>query len=251
MTGAAWTPSTLRDVLLKPANAGLTVHPATRELIDAPWQAILDRDRWEQLRDKLTDPARTTTPGNEPRWLVSKIARCQCGTTVRVNGVARGRAAYVCEAGGHLKRAANRVDELVERRVIWRLSQPDASDLLMPPPAPGVDAKQLNAEKRRLKNAAKEKHDLHTEGLMTAAELAAELRKIQGKTDAIDARLNAARKADPLPEFRNRPADVVWDGLTLARKRAVVKLLADITFKPVAPSGPVFNDESVDIRWKA
>ncbi len=249
--GGAWTPSTLRDVLLKPANAGLTVDPATRELIGAPWPAILPRDRWEQLRDHLTDPARTTTPGNEPRWLVSKTARCACGATVRVNGVARGRAAYVCEAGGHLKRAAARVDELVAGQMIWRLSQPDAAGLLAPPPAPGADADRLRAERDRLNKVRREQRQLHRDGLITAAELAADLRDIGGKLDAIKAQLNAARQADPLKEFRDRPADVVWDSLPIARQRAVVRLLADITFEPVAPSGPVFNPGSVRITWKA
>ena len=164
VTGVPWTPSTLRDVLLKPAVAGLTYDPATagrglpaasRDLIDAPWPHILDPDLWKDLRDKLTDPARTTTPGNEPRWLVSKIARCGCGSTVRVNGVARGRAAYVCDAGGHLKRAAKKVDELIEKRIIWRLTQPDAADLLLPPPAPGTaDPAALRAELRDLRRDA-------------------------------------------------------------------------------------------------
>jgi len=44
---------------------------------------------------------------------------------------------------------------------------------------------------------------------------------------------------------------VVWDALPVARKRAVIRLLADITFAPVAPSGPVFNPDSVRITWKA
>ena len=249
--GGAWTPSTLRDVLLKPANAGLTSTRSRRELIDAPWPHILDRDVWERLRDLLTDPERTTTPGNEPRWLVSKIARCACGSTVRVNGVARGRAAYVCDNGGHLKRAAIRVDELVAGRIIWRLSQPDAAELLLPPPRPGVDTSALNAEKRRLNKAAGEKRDLHTEGLITAAALRADLRKIKDRLDAIGVQLDTTRQADPIPEFRDRPADVVWDSLPVARKRAVVKLLAEITFLPVAPSGPKFNPESVHIEWKA
>ena len=148
--GAPWTASTLRDVLLKPAVAGLTYDPATRgqadrALIDAPWPHILDPDLWKELRDKLTDPGRKTSPGNEPRWLVSKIARCPCGSTVRVNGVARGRAAYVCDAGGHLKRAAHKVDELIERWMIWRLTQPDADTLLLPPPAPGAATRPRSA----------------------------------------------------------------------------------------------------------
>jgi site-specific DNA recombinase len=252
VTGAAWTASTLRDVLLKPANAGLTVHPATRELIDAPWPAILERDVWERLRDKLTDPGRTTTPGNEPRWLVSKTARCGCGATVRVNGVAAGRAAYVCDNGGHLKRAAARVDELVAGRIIWRLSQPDAADLLLPPPAPGgADAAGLRAQLRELRDRRKAQMRMHARGDIDDGDLATGLHEIRDLPAAIEARLAAASRTDPLAEFRDRPADAVWDALPVARKRAVIRLLADITFVPVPPSGPKFNPDSVRIEWKA
>lgn len=252
VTGVPWTPSTLRDVLLKPANAGLTVHPSTRELIDAPWPHILDRDVWEALRDKLTDPGRKTSPGNEPRWLVSKIARCGCGGTTRVNGVARGRAAYMCDTGGHLKRAAARVDELIEGRMIWRLSQPDADELLLPPPAPGAaDPAQLRAELRDLRKRRKEQMDLHSAGIISKADLARGMREITDLTGKIETQLAAARRADPLKEFRDRPADVVWDALPVARKRAVIRLLADITFVPVRPGGPKFNPDSVLVTWKA
>jgi DNA invertase Pin-like site-specific DNA recombinase len=253
VTGAAWTPSTLRDVLLKPAVAGLAVDPATRELIDAPWPAILDRDVWKDLRDKLTDPSRKTSPGNEPRWLVSKTARCpQCGSTVRVNGVRQGRAAYVCDQGGHLKRAAAKVDEVVEGRMIWRLSQPDAGTLLAPPPLPGdADAAVLRAELRDLARRRREQVDLHSAGIITRADLVRGMHDIEDRTAQVKARLAQARRDDPLAEFRGRPADVVWDSLPVARKRAVIRLLADITFAPVAPSGPVFNRASVVITWKA
>jgi site-specific DNA recombinase len=263
VTGAAWTASTLRDVLLKPANAGLTARPSARpgqrrqsrpsddDLIDALWPHILDPDLWKDLRAKLTDPARKTSPGNEPRWLVSKIARCGCGSTVRVNGVARGRAAYVCDAGGHLKRAAARVDELIERWMIWRLTQPDAGELLLPPPAPGgADPAALRAELRDLRKRRKEQMQMHSRKLITAADLAVGMREITDLTGKIEVQLAATRRADPLKEFRDRPADVVWDSLPVARKRAVIRLLADIEFVPVAPGGPKFNENSVRVAWK-
>jgi hypothetical protein len=77
------------------------------------------------------------------------------------------------------------------------------------------------------------------------------MRNITDRTAALKAQLAAARRADPLKEFRDRAADVVWAGLATGRKRALVRLLADITFAPVAPSGPVFREDSVLITWKA
>jgi hypothetical protein len=158
----------------------------------------------------------------------------------------------VCDNGGHLKRAAHRVDELVEGRMIWRLSQDDAATLLLPPPVPGAaDPAGLDAELRELRKRRREQMDLHSAGIITKADLARGIREIEDRTGKAKARLAAARRADPLPEFRDRPADVVWDSLPVARKRAVIRLLADITFAPVAPSGPRFNPDSVVITWKA
>ena len=88
VTGARWTPDTLRGALLKPAVAGLAAHTKTvRENGDEPrevttlhqasWPAILGREQWQAVTDKLTDPSRNSHPGCEPRWLCSGIARCR------------------------------------------------------------------------------------------------------------------------------------------------------------------------------
>jgi DNA invertase Pin-like site-specific DNA recombinase len=96
VTGAKWTPDSLREVLLKPSVAGLAAHTATVKangdeprtvttLHPAAWPAILDRGTWEAVVAKLTDPARTTRPtGAVPKWLASGIARCHCGELVYV-----------------------------------------------------------------------------------------------------------------------------------------------------------------------
>ena len=50
VTGAAWTASTLRDVLSKQAIAGLTIYKG-EGLRPAPWPAIIEGDQWERLTD--------------------------------------------------------------------------------------------------------------------------------------------------------------------------------------------------------
>ncbi|HMD26550.1 MAG TPA: hypothetical protein VKG61_19815 [Streptosporangiaceae bacterium] len=42
------------------------------------------------------------------------------------------------------------------------------------------------------------------------------MRDITDRTAALKAQLAAARRADPLKEFRDRPADVVWAGPRMA-----------------------------------
>ena len=146
MTGTAWTASTLRDVLAKPAVAGIAVHTATvkdpetgeaRKVTaehPAPWPAILDRERWEALRDLFDGRKTGTSP--EPRWLVSGYATCgPCGAVAKCTGSAA-RRAYTCTAHGHVRRNAAAVDEHVSRsHVVERMSRPDA-DVAAAPAAP-------------------------------------------------------------------------------------------------------------------
>ena len=73
----------------------------------------------------------------------------------------------------------------------------------------------LDAELRALRKRRGEQLDLHSAGIITKADLARGMRDITDRTAALKAQL------------------------------------ADITFAPVAPSGPVFREDSVLITWKA
>ena len=259
VTGTAWSAKTLRDVLLKPAVAGLAVQrgeDGEPVLVDAPWKPILERDRWERLRDLLTDKSRrtNTSRANEPRWLVSGFATCGapgCGGPLRVGGGRNRAAAYIGKECCHVRRNAAEVDRRIAELVIRRLDKPDAADLLRPPPRPGTDARKLRAEARRLRSVKRAKNRLHTEGLIDDAELAAELRRVRDKLDAIDAQLAVSDEVDPLPEFREgRPAAEVWAGLGMPRRRAVVQTLTgSIVIMRAGRRGQRFDPETVKVTW--
>jgi DNA invertase Pin-like site-specific DNA recombinase len=268
VTGARWSAETLREALIKPTVAGLAVHPATRELTGAPWQPILDRPRWERLRDKLTDPARRTNASraNEPRWLVSGFATCgTCGGTVRVSGGRAKAHAYVGAACCHLRRDAAKVDDLIEALVLARLSEPDVASILRPPARPGVDAKALNAEKRRLAGERKTLVRMHVAKRIDDDDLETGIQDIRDRLQAIDAQLAAsADEPDLLAEFRAAdPARAVWAALPMPRRRAVVqKLFASIVIERAGRTGGlyevdertgrarrVFDPELIKVAW--
>jgi DNA invertase Pin-like site-specific DNA recombinase len=253
--GGRWSAETLRAVLIKPALAGLAVQrdqEGKPRLVEAPWQPILERDRWERLRDLLTDPSRrtNTSRGNEPRWLVSGFATCGvCQGRTRVAGGRNRAPAYVGNGCCHIRRNALAVDQHIEKLVIARLGQPDVAGLLKPPPSPGVNASKLRAEARRLRGVKRAKNRLHTDGLLDDAELASELRAIQGKLAKIEAQLAASDETDPLPEFRQgHPAQQVWDGLGMPRRRAVVqKLIKSIVISRAGRRGQGFDPATLDV----
>lgn len=244
VTGTAWTASTLRDVLAKPAVAGLASYRG--ELRPAPWPAILDTGTWERLRDLFDSRKTGTSP--EPRWLVSGYATCgPCGAPVKCTGSAA-RRAYTCTAHGHVRRNAAAVDKHVRAVVVQRMSLPDADVVLLPPPRPGVDAGALRAEAKRLTAKAKRLTAMFTDDEISEAQLASGTKDIRARLAAIGAQLAATSAPDPLPEYRQgKPADEVWEAMSLPRRRAVVKVLMTVEILPARRKGSAFDPDSVRI----
>jgi len=257
VSGTAWSAKTLREVLIKPAVGGRAVgkgEDGRRLLVPAPWDPILDPDRWERLRDKLTDPSRRTNlaRANEPRWLVSGFATCGvCGGRTRVAGGRNRAAAYVGAGCCHVRRSAVAVDNHIAELAVRRLGLPDIAegDTLKPPPRPGIDARKLRTEARRLRDRKAAQMRLHAAGDIDDADLAAGMRAIRDRLARIDAQLAASDEADPLAEFRQgRPAGVVWDGLSVARRRAVVQtLMAGIVINRAGRRGQGFDPDTLEV----
>jgi len=255
VTGVRWTPDTLRGCLLKPAVAGLAAHTATVKangdeprkittLHPASWPAILDRELWQAVTDKLTDPGRTTTPGNEPRWLCSGIARCHCGELayVRASG---GRPSYVCRGPAqHLRRSAPHTDAYAGMWVCEFLGRQDNRDLLRPEPRPGIDAPALRLEARQLAERRKALlRDLDDEDMPEM------LKEVKRRMARITAQLAETITPDPLAEFRGAPdARTVWETLPLARQRAILRLIAAVTLLPATRRGRGFDPDSVRVE---
>ena len=258
VTGTAWTASTLRDVLAKPAVAGIAVHTATvkdpetgevrKVTTEYPGALpeILDPEIWGRLRDLFDGQKTGTSPA--PKWLLSGYATCgPCGAVVKCTGSAN-RRAYTCTAHGHVRRNAAAVDRRIRALVVERMSLPDADVVLLPPPRPGVDAGALRAEAKRLDAKAKRLTAMFTDDAITETQLTSSTKEIRARLAAITAQLAASSKPDPIPEFRQgRPAAEVWDSMTVPRRRAVVKTLMTVTILPARRKGSAFDPDSLGI----
>ena len=134
--------------------------------------------------------------------------------------------------------------------IVARLSQPDITDLLKPPPSiPVPDAKRLRGEARKLRDRKASQMKMHAAGLIDDNDLLVGLREIKERLAVIDAQVATSNKPDPLAEFRDKPAEVVWERLSLPRRREVVKLLVRVEFLPVKRRGPGFDPDSVAVDW--
>lgn len=77
---AAWVASTVRQLLLRPRNAGLLVHRGV-EMPLSRIEPIVSRSEWESLvalleNNKKTNPQK---PGPKEKYLLSGIIECACG----------------------------------------------------------------------------------------------------------------------------------------------------------------------------
>jgi site-specific DNA recombinase len=266
--GGKWNGRTLKQVLTKPTVAGLAAHTSkvkdetageTRKVTTLKptkaWDAILEQDVWERLCEKLNNSPAYTSRGNEPKHLLTGIAECGIcndGTTVRANGsgTLRGKKGYQCEKVAHIHRNIELVDEWVERNVTAYISV-HGPDMLKPESSEDIDTTKLRAEAKRLQERKATQIRLHALGEMEDADLAIGLRAIRDRLSVIQAQLAQADKPDPIPEFRHHgPTRQIWASLSLPRKRAVIKMLVDVTILSIGRRGPGFDPDSVQIVIK-
>jgi hypothetical protein len=274
VTGAKWSTVTVRDMLLRPRNAGLMVYRAeggrgprkVRLYTDAdlvgkaPWGEILPEETWRAVHAILTDPSRTVGPGPTPRWLGSRLYQCGVcddGTTVVVSGhTSHGYRyqRYICRETGHLSKSAVPCDKYVETVITDRLSRPDAAHLLIPPAGGDSTAADLRREVASLRELLNEQARLHARRVIDGQQLAAGSAELRVRLSTAEGSLSALEVTSPLVVIAGHPdAAAIWDGLDLGRKRAVLRAAVTVTLHPAPPgrrAGGRFDTDSIDIDWK-
>jgi site-specific DNA recombinase len=260
VTGAPWSAETLRDILLRPRNAGHMVHQGQiLEGVAAPWQPVITPEVFAAVRDVLMDPSRRSGPGAAPRWHGSGIYRCGVCTppgTVTAHPVTcqvtlGGREPrYRCRDHSHLTRNAAHVDRLVFAHVLYALTHPRAYELLAAPPAE-VDAGALRAERAAISTRLERFAVEEVLGNRTPGQVAAATRVGTARIAEIDELLNASVACDPLAGVIGAADPVAaWDSLGLADQRLFIDRLATVTILPSGRRGRGFDPATVDITPK-
>lgn len=230
-SGTRWTPPVLKDVLIKPRNAGIAVHQG-KEIGLFPTK-IVDVVTYRAVVAVLCDPSRSRVSGPAPKYLGSGIYQCgMCGgdTTVKINPSTRWGARYVCKEKAHLARQQAEVDKLVEWAVLERLARPDAVHLVPVVEVPEVDTAGLQAKAESIRANLKSLGALRALGHIDDATLIEGTRTGRTELERITALLNTALVDSPLTRFvEAQDVEAEWMASPMDIRRAVLSELLDVT----------------------
>ncbi|MGV4890376.1 recombinase family protein [Streptomyces viridosporus] len=251
------THTDMRDMLLRPRNAGIAVYRG-EEVGRGQWEPIVDEAKYRAVVAILKDPARTTTPGAQPKWLGSLLyqcgrAGCGKGMTVTQSG-GRNHPSYKCGTGHGGGRRAELVDRYVEDTIVERLSRPDAHELLEPAPE-GVDVAGLQAEGERIRQRMRDLGGLFGAGQLELDAFTEGMETARGQLEGVTRQLAQAATRDPLAGLVGAPdVRAAWKALDLERKRNALRALVTVTLKTPRPGrmpdGGYFDYEAVHFEWK-
>jgi DNA invertase Pin-like site-specific DNA recombinase len=255
--GNAVTHTDMRDMLLRPRNAGIAVYKG-EEVGPGRWEPIVAETKFRAVCAVLRNPERTTTPGAQPKWLGSLLYRCgrgDCPEFVYVTqSGGRRYPSYRCQTGHGGGRRAEIVDQHVEDTVVERLERDDAPDLLEPAPE-GVNVSALQAEAEDVRGRMRNLAGMYGAGQIDEVQFAEGTDTARGQLEGITRQLARAARVDPLVELVGaKDVRKAWKALTLDRKRSVLRSLVTVTLKtPRAgrmPDGGYFDYDAVVFEWK-
>lgn len=252
-TGRPWRDVTVRDMLLRPRNAGLRIHHG-QVVGRGEWEPIISVEDFHQVEAILKNPARRTNPvGGGRKYLLSTVARCGVCDGPIVAGRSKpykgkSRVIYRCQYGSHVSRIQERADEVVTKLILCRLSRPDARELLAEPDQ--VDrAREAAARVAELQDRLKSAAEAYAAGAITLAQLTTINGALRPLLDKAQAEAASPSRAQMLGEIVTQDPREVWKRLKPEQRRAVVDLLMTVRILPTRP-GPGFDPASVEITWK-
>ncbi|MEN5075868.1 recombinase family protein [Isoptericola cucumis] len=257
--GNDWNPNRLRDMLLRPRNAGLLHHGrAARGEVSivgaGQWPAIVDQDTWRAVYGLLRDPSRLRPKGHtDGRWLGSGIYRCgRCGAPMRVvssssTSSRASRPFYRCEAKAHLQIDQHQIDKQVKDAVVELVRDPRVLAQM----TPGTDDEALAADRERRAVLAARLEGFEADyaaGHITGAQLAKATDRVTLELADVDGRLaDAARRSvsspvlsalDPGEAFLHAPLDI---------RRAVLRAVLQVEVHKATKFGGVWDPRRVHL----
>lgn len=248
--GNAWDRGSVRMLLMNPRNAAIRTLRG-EEVGVGNWPAIVPEDTLRAVQELLSGNA-AWGPGSASKHLGTSLFRCFCGELVNCAPVGPKRAdgtkarKYRCAGPvGHMCRAADPVEKMVEAYVVARLADPRLIERVTPSSDNETNALRRELKTRRSDLAAFERDaaddadaDYAMVKRMTKTKKAkiAELLSKLSVTSAASAIAKAAADANPVAYYQ--AAD-------LSTRRAIIADLCTVTLLRSDRRGRVPFDRSL------
>lgn len=251
--GNEWTGQQVRATLLNPRYMGYRYYRGER-VAEAVWQPVVSEDIFEAAKAVLTDPKRSTVKDRTVKYLLTNLAecgRCNDGSKVTTGRTQHGKRNYQCSARGNLTRGAVQIDELTEAVVIERLSQPDATDLLVQQEQVS-DVGALRDESNALRARIDEAALLFADGKIQGPQLQQITATCEDRIALLERQIASTVAISPLNAVVGADdVTAAWDGLDIMQQREILRTLFDrIVIEPVKQGSRIFRPESVTYVWK-
>lgn len=253
-----WGTSSIRSIAMRWANCGRRIHHRGREdeqLLPAAWPPIVTQAQETEVRTFLSDPSRATSKSGARQHHLTfapEIARCgKCKGRLRVVRKS-GHPTYVCELNGCTGRRKEWVDDLVERVVIRRLSQPDARDLFR---RDDSGARQVRDEIRSIESKLLELSDDYDADLITREQFHRSTARHRARLVELEKKVEKPVPGIPaslVAEMVGPKAKERWATLQPFQKTALLAAMSfDLELVHGTRGGPGFKPESVKIFFRA
>lgn len=261
--GGKWNARSIGGIARNEAYLGWRTHKGTRAG-RGMWPAIIeDEATYDTVQARLADPKRRKSRSNKACNLLSLIATCgECGgrlgTAMKYGALKDGEAykTYICRGHGDgMGRASaacvsircEKLDAYVETLIIARMSDPQALDwLVRPDDLKAVQAAEEAAALRGKLDAWRAKAASGEVDPDEYADITAGLRK---KISDLEAKAVPVWVPPAVRELANGQAQQVWDSLTVAAKRDIIRCLMTIRLKKGGIGKRRFDPKRVEFDW--
>jgi hypothetical protein len=252
-----WTSQQLRQTLMSPRIAGYSTHKGII-VGTAAWPAIVDDATWRAVEAILSNPARRTNPGGvtgAAKWLGSGLYVCTCGQQSMRASVTGGSRRYTYRCNNpdktvqHVTRDAVALDSYVEEMLIARLSRPGTVEKLLHR-VDTTDVAALRVEQVELGARKDAAAAMFIDGKIDAVQLETITERADKRAKEIAETLAKAGWRSPLEPLAGGNVEAAWHGLSLAHKRAILHVIADVRVLPVKPTARGFDPAGVAFDWK-
>ncbi|MFG2058645.1 recombinase family protein [Micromonospora sp. NPDC048930] len=238
--GRQWSRHTIRRLIRNDAYRGQRRHRAHREgeaptdnRYKAVWPALVSEDLFQRANAVLVRPGRRDAKPGKTKWLLSYLGTSPCGGPLRVQPARPGHnaARYACFADSCVTIAVAETDEIVTRLIVGRLAQPDARDLLTVDDSAVLQAR---AEAAALRKKLAEARDMWEHDRLSLESFVDMEARLKPRIEDADKRAVPVTAPGALPElldaatFGVERVRHVWDGLSVAARREVIALLAEV-----------------------